>query len=121
MPDFTLADQVLQGARHVFDRRARIDTVLVEQIDVAGFQADQRRFGDGVDVLRTAVGDARMIKVAPLFGLARLRRTRLFGGVAGLLANGGPCRCQSFGIVKRMVTSKAPGISYFKRNFEVVL
>jgi hypothetical protein len=42
-------------AYHSFSE-ARSDTVLVEQVDVVGLQADERRFGDGADVLRTAVG-----------------------------------------------------------------
>src|SRR5690348_2729124 len=55
MPDFTLLDQLLYCACHVFDRRRRIDAVLIEQIDHAGPEPLKSRFCNSLDVLRPAV------------------------------------------------------------------
>jgi hypothetical protein len=46
MADLAFLNQVLQRARNVFDRHVRVDTVLVEQVDIVGLAADERRFGE---------------------------------------------------------------------------
>ena len=41
--DFPFGNQVLDGAGDIFDRHARVDTVLIEQIDLLDLQALERR------------------------------------------------------------------------------
>lgn len=53
--DLALGDQVAHGAGHVLDRHVRVDTVLVEQVDMVGAQALETGFGHGADVLGAAV------------------------------------------------------------------
>ena len=55
MPDLALLDQVLDGARHVFDRHSRIDAMLIEQVDVVGPAAASAMLGDLPDMLWPAV------------------------------------------------------------------
>jgi hypothetical protein len=54
--DLAFLDRVLQRAGDVFDRHVRVDMMLIEQVDVVSLQADERRFGDGANVRRAAVG-----------------------------------------------------------------
>ena len=60
--DFAFADQVLDRAGDIFDRHVRVNAMLIEEIDDAGLQSLERRFGHLLDVFRTAVE-------APLLGV----------------------------------------------------
>ena len=46
MLDLALPDQVLHGARDVFDRNVRVDAVLIEQVDDIGPEPLERGVGD---------------------------------------------------------------------------
>ena len=58
MPDLSVGDQVADGARNILDRHARIDAVLIEEVDPLNSQPLQCGVTDGADVVRTAVGAA---------------------------------------------------------------
>src|SRR5437879_7096128 len=47
----TFLNQVLHGARYVFDRHGGVNTVLVEQIDDIGLESLEGGLGDFLDVL----------------------------------------------------------------------
>src|SRR5829696_5589789 len=49
--DLAFLDQLLHRAGNVFDRHARIDAVLIEEIDAVGLQALERGLSDLPDVL----------------------------------------------------------------------
>src|SRR5437868_6227583 len=55
VPDLTGRDQILDGARNILDRNARIDAVLIEQVDHVYPKALERRVRDLPDVFGTAV------------------------------------------------------------------
>ena len=55
MPDLAFGDQVLDRARDVFHRHGRIDTVLIEQVDMVGPQALQRSLDHLADMLGPAI------------------------------------------------------------------
>ena len=55
MPDLALSDEVADGPGHVFDRHLRIDSVLVEQVDVVSPEPPQHLLDDLADVVRPAV------------------------------------------------------------------
>jgi len=55
VPDLALLNQVLHRSRHIFDRYVRVAAVLIEKIDHAGLEALERRLGNLLDVLWTAV------------------------------------------------------------------
>ena len=55
MLHLALLDQVLDSSRYVFNRNLVIDAMLIEQIDDIGPQALERRFGNLLNMLWTAV------------------------------------------------------------------
>ena len=55
MPDLALSAEVADGPGHVFDRHLRIDSVLVEQVDVVSPEPLQHLLHDLADVVRPAV------------------------------------------------------------------
>jgi hypothetical protein len=56
--DLALGDQPGQGAGGLLDERARVDPVLVVQVDVVGAEPPEGALGRGAHVGRAAVGDA---------------------------------------------------------------
>ncbi|GAA3733534.1 hypothetical protein GCM10023082_33640 [Streptomyces tremellae] len=56
VPHLAFGDQLADRARHVLDGHIRVDTVLVEHVDVVGAQVAEAVLGDFADVLGTAVG-----------------------------------------------------------------
>ena len=70
MPDFSLGDEVFDGARHIFDRHIRIDAMLIQQIDRLHAYPPERGFGDLLDVFRPAVKATRSVGIGlkPEFG-----------------------------------------------------
>jgi hypothetical protein len=55
MADLTFGNEFRHRADRVFDRRVRIDTVLVEKVDVVGREPPQRTFDRNANVLRSAI------------------------------------------------------------------
>src|SRR6185503_13295482 len=55
MLDLAFADEVADRAGDILDRDARIDAVLVKQVDTLNAQTLQRAFGRLADMLRPAV------------------------------------------------------------------
>ncbi len=55
MADLASLDEVGEGADGVLDRRARVDAVLVVDVDVVGAEALERAVDGGADVGRAAV------------------------------------------------------------------
>jgi hypothetical protein len=53
--DFAFRDQVSHGAGHLLDRDARVDAMLIEQVDAVGPQTHERSLGHMPDVLWAAV------------------------------------------------------------------
>lgn len=53
--DLPLGDEILQGARDIFDRHARINAVLIEEVDAVSSKPLQRCVRNRPDVLGTAV------------------------------------------------------------------
>src|ERR1700730_17571709 len=51
---FALLDQITHRACHLLDRHGRIDTVLIEEIDIVGAEAAQRALHRLADLLRPA-------------------------------------------------------------------
>lgn len=58
MADLALSDQLGQCPDGVLDRSARVDPVLVVQVDVVGAETLERALDGGADVRRAAVDDA---------------------------------------------------------------
>src|SRR5205823_1139849 len=54
-PDLALRDQLLDRPGDVLDRDARVDAVLVEEVDRLGLEPPERALDDLSDVLRAAV------------------------------------------------------------------
>ena len=65
MLHLALLDQLLHGARDVFDRHIRVDAVLIEQVDDVSLEALERSLGDLLDVLGPAIQTS-------LFAVARI-------------------------------------------------
>ena len=61
MPNLAFRNELANGTGDVFDRDLRIDAMLIEEIDVIGFQAFERCLGNGADVLRPAVEAIRRL------------------------------------------------------------
>src|SRR5215472_13557675 len=55
MLNLALLNQLLHCAGHVFDRYARVNTMLIEQIDGIDLESLERGFGDLLDVLWPAI------------------------------------------------------------------
>ena len=51
VPHLALLNQLLHRPGHVFDRHVRVDTVLIEEIDVLGLESLERALRDLLDVL----------------------------------------------------------------------
>jgi len=61
---FSLADQLPDSARHVFDWHIGIDAMLIEKIDRRDVQAPERGMRDLTDMVRSAIeAIARTIRV----------------------------------------------------------
>jgi hypothetical protein len=90
--DLAFQNQVLHRARHVLDRHARVDAVLVEQIDDVGPEPLERGLGDLLDVLRPAVQ-------APLLACMRIDVVAELGGDHDLRADGASASPTSFSLV----------------------
>src|SRR6185437_2467485 len=55
MPYLPLLDKILHRAGNIFHRHIRIDAMLIEQVDYAGFEALQSSVGDGSDPFRRTI------------------------------------------------------------------
>ena len=86
MLDLALADQLLDGPRHVLHGHIRIDPVLIEEVDAVGLQPLECRLGDLADALRPAVHAGSGVPVLE----AELGRDH------DLIANRGQCLADEF-------------------------
>jgi len=68
VPDLAFADQLLDGAGNVFDRHVRINTVLIEQIDVVGPEPFERGLSYLLNVRRPAIEPRKGVNVESEFG-----------------------------------------------------
>jgi hypothetical protein len=66
VPDLAFRDQLLDGARDVFHRYGRIDTVLIEQVDMVGPQALQRSLDHLADMLGPAIEPDHLVLLVDL-------------------------------------------------------
>jgi hypothetical protein len=64
--DLPLSDEVGDGSRRLFNRRVRVDTVLVDEVDVVGVEASPRALHGCPDVRGAAVRAERVtVSVMP--------------------------------------------------------
>src|SRR6266567_1596030 len=94
--DLAFADQVLDRAGDIFDRHARVNAMLIEQIDDARLQSLERRFGHLFDVIGTAVE-------APLLAVFRVDIEAELGCDHHLIANGSQSLAYEFLIRERAI------------------
>ena len=65
VPDLARGDQVLHRPGHILDGNVRVDSMLVEEVDVIGSKASERAFHALADHLRPAVRDLLAVRCRP--------------------------------------------------------